>query len=163
VAALSLACVAAACSSGSDSDATSTSSSAPTTSVPTSTTSRAPTTTTATTTSSTSTSTHFADIARKVVGVGSVGTRAWVVLMLGRDNDDPLLLQFKEAQPSVLEPYLGASSFGHHGRRVVEGQRLMQAATDVLLGWQRTTGLDGVQRDFYSGSCGTGRARLSSS
>jgi uncharacterized protein (DUF2252 family) len=106
---------------------------------------------------------HFADIARKVVGVGSVGTRAWVVLMLGRDNDDPLLLQFKEAQPSVLEPYLGASSFGHHGRRVVEGQRLMQAATDVLLGWQRTTGLDGVQRDFYSGSCGTGRARLSSS
>jgi uncharacterized protein (DUF2252 family) len=92
---------------------------------------------------------HFADIARKVVGVGSVGTRAWVVLMLGRDNDDPLLLQFKEAQPSVLERYLGASVYDHHGRRVVEGQRLMQAATDVLLGWQRTTGPDGVQRDFY--------------
>ncbi|MET0145722.1 MAG: DUF2252 family protein [Ilumatobacteraceae bacterium] len=92
---------------------------------------------------------RFADIARKVVGVGSVGTRAWVVLMLGRDNDDPLLLQFKEAQPSVLEPYLGSSVYDHHGRRVVEGQRLMQAATDVLLGWQRTTGLDGVQRDFY--------------
>jgi Uncharacterized protein conserved in bacteria (DUF2252) len=92
---------------------------------------------------------HFADIARKVVGVGSVGTRAWVVLMLGRDNGDPLLLQFKEAQPSVLERYLGASVYDHHGRRVVEGQRLMQAATDVLLGWQRTTGPDGVQRDFY--------------
>jgi uncharacterized protein (DUF2252 family) len=92
---------------------------------------------------------QFADIARKVVGVGSVGTRAWIVLMLGRDDDDPLLLQFKEAQPSVLEPYLGASGSGHHGRRVVEGQRLMQAASDVLLGWQRTTGLDGVSRDFY--------------
>jgi uncharacterized protein (DUF2252 family) len=92
---------------------------------------------------------RFADIARKVVGVGSVGTRAWVVLMLGRDDQDPLLLQFKEAQPSVLEPYLGASGYGHHGQRVVEGQRLMQAASDVLLGWQRTTGLDGVSRDFY--------------
>jgi uncharacterized protein (DUF2252 family) len=92
---------------------------------------------------------RFADIARKVVGVGSVGARAWVVLMLGRDDDDPLLLQFKEAQPSVLEPYLGASGYDHHGRRVVEGQRLMQAASDVLLGWQRTTGLDGVSRDFY--------------
>jgi uncharacterized protein (DUF2252 family) len=92
---------------------------------------------------------RFADIARKVVGVGSVGTRAWVVLMLGRDDDDPLLLQFKEAQPSVLEPYLGASGNGNHGRRVVDGQRLMQAASDVLLGWQRTTGVDGVSRDFY--------------
>jgi uncharacterized protein (DUF2252 family) len=92
---------------------------------------------------------RFADIARKVVGVGSVGTRAWIVLMLGRDDDDPLLLQFKEAQPSVLEPHLGTSAYGHNGRRVVEGQRLMQAASDVLLGWQRTTGLDGVQRDFY--------------
>jgi uncharacterized protein (DUF2252 family) len=92
---------------------------------------------------------RFADIARKVVGVGSVGTRAWVVLMLGRDDDDPLLLQFKEAQSSVLEPYLGASTYGHHGRRVVEGQRLMQAASDVLLGWQRSTGIDGVQRDFF--------------
>ncbi|MET0144082.1 MAG: DUF2252 family protein, partial [Ilumatobacteraceae bacterium] len=92
---------------------------------------------------------RFTDIARKVVGVGSVGTRAWVVLMLGRDDDDPLLLQFKEAQPSVLEPYLGSSGYGHHGRRVVEGQRLMQAASDVLLGWQRTAGFDGLSRDFY--------------
>jgi uncharacterized protein (DUF2252 family) len=92
---------------------------------------------------------RFADIARKVVGVGSVGTRAWVVLMLGRDANDPLLLQFKEAQASVLEPYLGASPYDQHGRRVVEGQRLMQAASDVLLGWQRTTGLDGVERDFF--------------
>jgi uncharacterized protein (DUF2252 family) len=92
---------------------------------------------------------QFADIARKVVGVGSVGTRAWVVLMLGRDDDDPLLLQVKEAQPSVLEPHLGTSSYDHHGRRVVEGQRLMQAASDVFLGWQRSTGFDGVQRDFF--------------
>jgi uncharacterized protein (DUF2252 family) len=92
---------------------------------------------------------RFADMARKVVGVGSVGTRAWVVLMLGRDDDDPLLLQFKEAQASVLEPHLGSGPYRHHGQRVVEGQRLMQAASDVLLGWQRTSGLDGVQRDFF--------------
>ena len=92
---------------------------------------------------------HFTDIARKVVGVGSVGTRAWVVLMLGRDDGDPLLMQVKEAQPSVLEPYLGASRYPHHGRRVVEGQRLMQSASDILLGWQRASGTDGVQRDFF--------------
>ncbi len=92
---------------------------------------------------------RFADIARKVVGVGSVGTRDWVVLLLGRSDDDPLLLQFKEAQPSVLEPYLGASSYRHHGRRVVEGQRLMQAASDILLGWERTAELDGTHRDYY--------------
>jgi uncharacterized protein (DUF2252 family) len=92
---------------------------------------------------------RFADIARKVVGVGSVGTRAWVVLMLGRDESDPLLLQFKEAQASVLEPYLGASAFSHHGHRVVEGQRLMQAASDILLGWQRMAGIDGSTRDFF--------------
>jgi uncharacterized protein (DUF2252 family) len=92
---------------------------------------------------------RFADIARKVVGVGSVGTRAWVVLMLGRDESDPLLLQFKEAQASVLEPHLGASVFSHHGRRVVEGQRLMQAASDILLGWQRMAGIDGRTRDFF--------------
>ncbi len=92
---------------------------------------------------------RFADIARKVVGVGSVGTRAWAVLMVGRDHEDPLLLQFKEAQSSVLAPYLGASQYKHQGRRVVEGQRLMQAASDILLGWQRTSGLDGVERDFF--------------
>jgi uncharacterized protein (DUF2252 family) len=87
--------------------------------------------------------------ARKVVGVGSVGTRAWIMLLLGRDDDDPLFLQFKEAQPSVLEPFLGKSRLRHHGQRVVEGQRLMQSASDILLGWYRTPGLDGVERDFY--------------
>jgi uncharacterized protein (DUF2252 family) len=92
---------------------------------------------------------RYADLARKVVGVGSVGTRAWVVLMLGRENDDPLFLQCKEAQPSVLEPFLGKSEFGHHGRRVVEGQWMMQASSDIMLGWLRTTGIDGETRDFY--------------
>ena len=92
---------------------------------------------------------RYVDIARKVVGVGSVGTRAWIVLLLGRDDDDPLFLQAKEAEPSVLEPFLGKSEFGNSGRRVVEGQRLMQAASDIMLGWLRTTGLDGVERDFY--------------
>jgi uncharacterized protein (DUF2252 family) len=92
---------------------------------------------------------RYVDAARKVVGVGSVGTRAWVVLLLGRDNDDPLFLQAKEAQASVLEPFLGKSAFANHGQRVVEGQRLMQAASDVLLGWLHTTGLDGIERDFY--------------
>jgi uncharacterized protein (DUF2252 family) len=87
--------------------------------------------------------------ARKVVGVGSVGTRAWIMLLLGRDGGDPLFLQFKEAQPSVLEPFLGKSRHRHHGQRVVEGQRLMQATSDILLGWFRTTGLDGLERDFY--------------
>jgi uncharacterized protein (DUF2252 family) len=91
----------------------------------------------------------YADAARKVVGVGSVGTRAWIVLMLGNDDSDPLFLQFKEAQPSVLEPYLGASTFANRGQRVVEGQRLMQAASDIMLGWFRTPGVDGVERDFY--------------
>src|SRR3954471_8223212 len=92
---------------------------------------------------------RYVDAARKVVGVGSVGTRAWIVLLLGRDDDDPLFLQAKEAQQSVLEPYLGKSRFANAGQRVVEGQRLMQAASDILLGWIRTVGLDGVQRDFY--------------
>lgn len=91
----------------------------------------------------------FADIAHKVVGVGSVGTRAWIVLLLGRDDEDPLFLQVKEAQPSVLAPYAGASRFGNQGRRVVEGQRLMQAASDILLGWLRARGFDGRTRDFY--------------
>jgi uncharacterized protein (DUF2252 family) len=92
---------------------------------------------------------RFADMAHKVVGVGSVGTRAWVLLMLGRDDEDPLFLQCKEAQHSVLAPYAGASRYANQGRRVVEGQRLMQAASDIFLGWVRTTGLDGRERDFY--------------
>ncbi|HEY7075238.1 MAG TPA: DUF2252 domain-containing protein [Solirubrobacteraceae bacterium] len=91
------------------------------------------------------------DVARKVVGVGSVGTRAWIALFLGRDNKDPLLLQLKEAEASVLEPYLGASEFKNHGQRVVTGQRLMQATSDIFLGWLRVpAGLDGVARDFYA-------------
>jgi uncharacterized protein (DUF2252 family) len=89
------------------------------------------------------------DVARKVVGVGSVGTRAWVLLMLGRDEDDPLFLQVKEAQRSVLQTHLGRSRYANQGRRVVEGQRLMQATGDALLGWIRTTGVDGDTRDFY--------------
>jgi uncharacterized protein (DUF2252 family) len=92
---------------------------------------------------------RYVHAARKVVGVGSVGTRAWIMLLLGRDSDDPLLLQFKEAQPSVLEPFLGGSEFDNHGQRVVEGQRLMQAASDIMLGWIRTVGLDGAKRDYY--------------
>jgi hypothetical protein len=81
--------------------------------------------------------------------VGSVGTRAWVILMLGHDNSDPLFLQAKEAQASVLEPFLGKSKYRNHGQRVVEGQRLMQSASDVMLGWIRSNGIDGVNRDFY--------------
>jgi uncharacterized protein (DUF2252 family) len=93
---------------------------------------------------------RYVHLARKVVGVGSVGTRAWIVLLLGRDNDDPLFLQVKEAQQSVLEPFLGRSEYANHGQRVVEGQRLMQAASDILLGWIRVhSPMDGVDRDFY--------------
>ena len=92
---------------------------------------------------------RFAHLARKVVGVGSVGTRAWIVLMLGRNDQDPLFLQAKEAQASVLEPFVGKSRYANHGQRVVEGQRLMQAASDIFLGWNRLTGIDGVVRDFY--------------
>jgi len=88
-------------------------------------------------------------MARKVVGVGSVGTRAWMTLLLGRDSDDPLILQFKEANSSVLEPYLGASEYDRHGHRVVAGQRVMQAASDIFLGWYRGRGLDGEEHDFY--------------
>ena len=88
-------------------------------------------------------------MAHKVVGVGSVGTRAWVILFTGRDDEDPLFLQAKEAQPSVLEPYAGRSEFENHGRRVVEGQWLMQAASDSFLGWCHAVGLDGQERDFY--------------
>jgi uncharacterized protein (DUF2252 family) len=92
---------------------------------------------------------RYVHAAHKVVGVGSVGSRAWVMLLTGRDNQDPLFLQFKEAGASVLEPFLGKSKFKNHGQRVVEGQRLIQAASDVLLGWIRTPGADGQKRDFY--------------
>jgi uncharacterized protein (DUF2252 family) len=92
---------------------------------------------------------RYVDAAHKVVGVGSVGTRAWVLLLLGRDSSDPLFLQAKEAQASVLEPFTGAGRFKQQGRRVVEGQRLMQAASDIFLGWVTATGIDGKQRDFY--------------
>jgi uncharacterized protein (DUF2252 family) len=92
---------------------------------------------------------RLVDAAFKVVGVGSVGTRAWIALMLGRDQGDPLFLQVKEAQHSVLEPYTAPSQFEHQGERVVHGQRLMQATSDVLLGWVRASGIDGERRDFY--------------
>lgn len=93
---------------------------------------------------------EFADMARKVVGVGSVGTRCWIVLMHGRDSSDPLFLQVKEAEESVLSRFVGASTYANQGERVVAGQRLMQASSDIFLGWQRTeAGLDGQQRDFY--------------
>ena len=92
---------------------------------------------------------RYVHAARKVVGVGSVGTRAWILLMVGRDENDPLFLQFKEAQASVLEPFLGKSQFSQHGRRVVEGQRMMQAASDIMLGWERIETIDGERRDFY--------------
>ena len=93
---------------------------------------------------------RFVDLARKVVGVGSVGTRAWIGLFLGADDEDPLFLQMKEAQPSVLEEFVGKSQYSNSGQRVVAGQRLMQATSDIFLGWQRVAaGLDGKQRDFY--------------
>jgi Uncharacterized protein conserved in bacteria (DUF2252) len=91
----------------------------------------------------------FVDLARKVVGVGSVGTRCWVALFLGRDSQDPLFLQIKEAEAAVGEPFLGTSEYSHHGERVVQGQRLMQGASDIFLGWDRFVGVDGVSRDFY--------------
>jgi uncharacterized protein (DUF2252 family) len=93
---------------------------------------------------------QMVDLARKVVGVGSVGTRAWIGLFLGVDGGDPLLLQIKEAQESVLERFTGKSPYANCGQRVVAGQRLMQASSDIFLGWQRmASGLDGLQRDFY--------------
>jgi uncharacterized protein (DUF2252 family) len=92
---------------------------------------------------------RFTDMARKVVGVGSVGTRAWVLLLTGRDDQDPLFLQVKEAQASVLEPFAGSTRFSNRGRRVVEGQWLIQAASDIFLGWIRVNGIDDRGRDFY--------------
>ena len=92
---------------------------------------------------------QFVQIARKVVGVGSVGTRAWIVLMVGLGNDDPLFLQAKEAEASVLEEFVGKSGYANHGARVVAGQHLMQAASDIFLGYEAVEGPDGVTRDFY--------------
>ena len=92
---------------------------------------------------------RFVSIARKVVGVGSVGTRAWVVLMVGTDGKDPLLLQAKEAQTSVLAKFVGESRYTNQGERVVAGQHLMQASSDIFLGWDKVEGIDGVPRDFY--------------
>jgi uncharacterized protein (DUF2252 family) len=89
------------------------------------------------------------DMARKVVGVGSVGTRCWILLLVGRDPTDPLILQAKEAQHSVLERFVGASSYSTCGERVVVGQRLMQATSDIFLGWDSRIGIDGQARDFY--------------
>jgi len=92
---------------------------------------------------------RYVDLGRKVVGVGSVGTRCWIVLLLGRDDDDPLVLQVKEASPSALEPYLGASEYANHGERVVQGQRLMQSESDIFLGWLNNE-LEGAEsRDLY--------------
>jgi uncharacterized protein (DUF2252 family) len=92
---------------------------------------------------------RYVHTAYKMVGVGSVGTRCYIMLMVGRDHTDPLFLQTKEAQASVLERFVGNSTYRHHGQRVVAGQRLMQAATDIFLGWQSIKGGDGVTRDYY--------------
>lgn len=92
---------------------------------------------------------RYSALARKVVGVGSVGTRCWVALFIGQDNDDPLILQVKEAEASVLERFTDIEPETIHGKRVVEGQRLMQAASDIFLGWERHVSADGVTRDFY--------------
>jgi uncharacterized protein (DUF2252 family) len=92
---------------------------------------------------------RYVHMARKVVGVGSVGTRAWVFLMMGVDDADPLILQAKEAQPSVMERFAGTSAYDHCGQRVVVGQRLMQNASDIFLGWQRVKDIDGHTRDYY--------------
>jgi uncharacterized protein (DUF2252 family) len=92
---------------------------------------------------------RIVDMARKVVGVGSVGTRCWVLLLMGRKDTDPLFIQVKEAQDSVLAPFAGKSRMANQGQRVVEGQRLMQSASDIFLGWLRAIGLDNRQRDFY--------------
>jgi uncharacterized protein (DUF2252 family) len=92
---------------------------------------------------------RYVHAALKVVGVGSVGTRCYILLLIGRDHQDPLFLQVKEAQPSVLERFLGKSAYAHSGERVVAGQRIMQAASDIFLGWQTIKGFDGVTRDYY--------------
>jgi uncharacterized protein (DUF2252 family) len=88
-------------------------------------------------------------MARKVVGMGSVGTRSWVILLHGASHEDVLFLQAKEAEASVLERFTKKSVYGDHGARVVAGQRLMQASSDIFLGWQRADGVDGISRDYY--------------
>ena len=99
---------------------------------------------------------RYVDLARKVVGVGSVGTRCWVILLVGRDSSDPLFLQAKEASRSVLERFAGNSEFANQGQRVVEGQRLMQSASDIFLGWLRQPlGLEDLKpRDLYTSALG---------
>jgi uncharacterized protein (DUF2252 family) len=92
---------------------------------------------------------RYVDLARKVVGVGSVGTRAWIILLMGRDESDPLFLQIKEAQASALEPYVGRSKYAKHGERVVNGQRLIQAAPDIFLGWDRIQIANDTPKDYY--------------
>jgi uncharacterized protein (DUF2252 family) len=105
---------------------------------------------------------RYEHVARKVVGVGSVGLQAWIVLLLGRDDDDPLFLQVKEAQASVLEPFLQKSEFANHGQRVVEGQRLTQSARDVLLGWTHEDDVVGIgESDYYVRQLWDGKARVS--
>lgn len=103
---------------------------------------------------------RYVHMARKVVGVGSVGTRAWVVLLVGHDANDPLILQLKEAQRSVLAPYAGETTYESQGRRVVEGQRLMQSASDPLLGWYDLLAWDGLHHDFYVRQLWDGKASV---
>ena len=103
---------------------------------------------------------EFKEIARKVVGVGSVGLRSWIVLTLGRDSADPLFLQLKQAEASVMERFVGRSRYRNHGRRVVEGQRLMQAASDITLGWYKVLAFDGKIHDFYVRQLWDGKASL---
>lgn len=103
---------------------------------------------------------EFRQIARKVVGVGSVGLRSWIVLTIGRDNTDPMFLQLKQAEPSVLERFVGRSRYRNHGRRVVEGQRLTQAASDVMLGWYKVLAFDGKVHDFYVRQLWDGKASV---
>ncbi|NEG95947.1 DUF2252 domain-containing protein [Bifidobacterium sp. SMB2] len=92
---------------------------------------------------------RYHDAARKVVGVGSVGTRVWVMLLSGRDVNDALVLQIKEAEESVLERFVGCSRFRTHGERVVQGQKVIQTTSDVLLGWTSMTTPEGLRKDYY--------------
>ncbi len=101
---------------------------------------------------------RFAQAARKVVGIGSVGMQAWIVLLLGRDDGDPLFLQVKQAEASILEQFLGRSEFANHGQRVVEGQRLTQAARDVLLGWTNAEDVGSGEHDYYVRQLWAGKA-----
>jgi uncharacterized protein (DUF2252 family) len=103
---------------------------------------------------------HYVSMARKVVGVGSVGQRDWVILLHGRDGRDPLLLQAKEANGSVLEQHLGSSTHRNHAERVVEGQKLMQAVSDIFLGWLRARGPDGGDRDYYVRQAADGKGAI---